>query len=167
MREMRLKKREITDPEILREILESCEVVRIGAMDEEGMFIVPMNYGYEYVDGKLTFYLHGATKGYKFDVLEKNPKVSFALETDMIPFEGKVACQYGMAYRSVMGRGYGTLVADVEEKEKALSLLMKQQTGKDFTFDEKLVSIVNVIRIDVKEFTAKERKLPATMQQDS
>ncbi len=37
MREMRLKKREITDPEILREILESCEVVRIGAMDEEGM----------------------------------------------------------------------------------------------------------------------------------
>ena len=167
MREMRLKKREITDPEILREILESCEVVRIGAMDEEGMFIVPMNYGYEYVDGKLTFYLHGATKGYKFDVLEKNPKVSFALETDMIPFEGKVACQYGMAYRSVMGRGYGTLVADVEEKEKALSLLMKQQTGKDFTFDEKLVSIVNVIRIDVKEFTAKERKLPAAMQQDS
>ena len=59
-----------------------------------------------------------------------------------------------------------TLVADVEEKEKALSLLMKQQTGKDFTFDEKLVSIVNVIRIDVKEFTAKERKLPATMQQE-
>ena len=37
----------------------------------------------------------------------------------------------------------------------------------DFTFDEKLVSIVNVIRIDVKEFTAKERKLPAAMQQDS
>ena len=119
------------------------------------------------MDGKLTFYLHGATKGYKFDVLEKNPKVSFALETDMIPFEGKVACQYGMAYRSVMGRGYGTLVADVEEKKKALSLLMKQQTGKNFTFDEKLVSIVNVIRIDVKEFTAKERKLPAAMQQDS
>ena len=47
MREMRLKKREITDPKILREILESCEVVRIGAMDEEGMFIVPMNYGYD------------------------------------------------------------------------------------------------------------------------
>lgn len=44
MREMRLKKREITDPKILRKILESCEVVRIGAMDEEGMFIVPMNY---------------------------------------------------------------------------------------------------------------------------
>ena len=67
MREMRLKKREITDPEILREILESCEVVRIGAMDEEGMFIVPMNYGYDVreEDGTLhgCLYLHGAKEG--------------------------------------------------------------------------------------------------------
>lgn len=66
MREMRLKKREITDPEILREILESCEVVRIGAMDEEGMFIVPMNYGYDVreEDGTLhvCLYLHGAKR---------------------------------------------------------------------------------------------------------
>lgn len=67
MREMRLKKREITDPEILREILESCEVVRIGAMDEEGMFIVPMNYGYDVreEDGTLhvCLYLMGQKKG--------------------------------------------------------------------------------------------------------
>ena len=67
MREMRLKKREITDPEILREILESCEVVRIGAMDEEGMFIVPMNYGYDVreEDGTLhvCLYLQWAKEG--------------------------------------------------------------------------------------------------------
>ena len=155
---MTRREREVTDINDILQIINETKILHLGLSDEGWPYVVPMNYGYEYVDGKLTFYLHGATKGYKFDALEKNPKVSF---------EGKVACQYGMAYRSVMGRGYGTLVADVEEKEKALSLLMKQQTGKDFTFDEKLVSIVNVIRIDVKEFTAKERKLPAAMQQDS
>ena len=153
---MTRREREVTDINDILQIINETKILHLGLSDEGWPYVVPMNYGYEYVDGKLTFYLHGATKGY-----------TFALETDMIPFEGKVACQYGMAYRSVMGRGYGTLVADVEEKEKALSLLMKQQTGKDFTFDEKLVSIVNVIRIDVKEFTAKERKLPAAMQQDS
>ena len=47
MREMRLKKREITDPEILREILESCEVVRIGAMDEEGILSVILPYKFK------------------------------------------------------------------------------------------------------------------------
>lgn len=164
---MTRREREITDIYEILDIIKKAKVIHLGLSDEGWPYVVPMNYGYEYAEGKLSFYLHGATKGYKYDVLEKNPKVSFALETDLIPFEGKVACQYGMAYQSVMGRGYGTLVTDVEEKGKALSLLMKQQTGKDFTFDEKLVSIVNVIRIDVKEFTAKARKLPAAMQQDS
>ena len=80
MREMRLKKREITDPEILREILESCEVVRIGAMDEEGMFIVPMNYGYDVreEDGTLhvCLYLHGAKEGRKAAAFAADPRVA-------------------------------------------------------------------------------------------
>ena len=36
---------------------------------------------------------------------------------------------------------------------------MKTQTGKDFTFDDKMVSIVSVIRIDVAEYTAKQRPM--------
>ena len=47
-----------------------------------------------------------------------------------------------------------------KEKIKALSVLMKTQTGKDFEFNEKLVSIVNVIRIDCDYYTAKHRPLP-------
>lgn len=162
---MTRREREVTDINEILDIINQAKVLHLGLSDEGWPYVVPMNFGYEYTDGKLVFYLHGANKGYKFDVLEKNPKVSIALEAEMIPFEGQVACQYGMAYRSVMGRGYGSLVTDVEEKEKALSLLMKQQTGKDFTFNEKLVSIVNVIRIDMTEFTAKARKLPAAMEQ--
>ena len=48
-----------------------------------------------------------------------------------------------------------------QEKIKALSVLMKTQTGKDFEFNEKLVSIVSVIRIDCDYYTAKYRPLPA------
>ena len=43
---------------------------------------------------------------------------------------------------------------------QALTYLMKTQTGKDFEFNEKLVSVVAVIRIDVTEFTAKHRPAP-------
>ena len=50
MREMRLKKREIQDKSILIEIIEACDVVRIGLTDSEGMFIVPVNYGYDLDD---------------------------------------------------------------------------------------------------------------------
>ena len=46
----------------------------------------------------------------------------------------------------------------------ALTVLMKTQTGKDFTFNEKLVSIVSVIRIQVTDFTAKHRPLPERLE---
>ena len=39
MRSMRLKNREIKDQETLRELIDDCVVVRIGAMDKEGMFM--------------------------------------------------------------------------------------------------------------------------------
>ena len=44
-----------------------------------------------------------------------------------------------------------------------MSILMKTQTGGDFEFNERLVSIVTVIRIDVSEYTAKHRPLPSEM----
>ena len=46
MRTMRLKKREIRDKEVLRDLIDGCSCVRIGAADQEVMFIVPVNYGY-------------------------------------------------------------------------------------------------------------------------
>lgn len=161
---MTRREREITDREEILGILNKCKVVHIGLTDGDQPYIVPMNYGYTYEDGRLTLYLHGALTGYKYEVIEKNPKVCFEMECDVVPFSGKVACQYGTTYSSIIGKGVAEIVDAVEEKMNALTILMKTQTGRDFTFEEKLVSIVNVIRIDVTEFTAKRRPLPKAMQ---
>ena len=48
---------------------------------------------------------------------------------------------------------------------RAMTILMKSQTGKDFTFTDKLVSIVSVIRIRVSDYTAKHRPLPERLQE--
>lgn len=162
---MRKREREVTEECAIREILEKSKVIHLGLADGDRPYVVPMNYGYLYEEGKLTFYMHGATEGYKYEVIRKNPKVSFSLECDVVPFEGKIACQYGTSYASVLGKGRAAIVTDVEEKKKALTVLMKVQTGKDFAFDEKLVSIVNVIRIDVTEFSAKRRPFPGELGQ--
>ena len=44
-----------------------------------------------------------------------------------------------------------------EITEKALSILMKTQTGKDFEFNEQMVSAVSVLKIVAEEYTAKAR----------
>lgn len=151
---------EVTDPQVIRGILDKSKILHLGLVDDGMPYIVPMNYGYVMEDGKPVIYLHGAAKGYKLDVIRKNPVCCFEMECEVAPFEGKIACQYGTSYYSLMGRGKAVIVEDAEEKVKAMSILMKTQTGKDFEFTERLVSVVSVIRIDVSEYTAKHRPAP-------
>ena len=161
-----LTKREclVTDPEQIRHILDSGKVLHLGLSVNDEPYVVPMNYGYTMEDGKLVIYLHSAVKGKKLEMVQTNPRVCFNIDCDRMPFEGRVPCQYGMVYSSILGRGTAALVEDPEDKMEAMSILMKTQTGKDFTFNERLVSIVSVIRIDVTEYTAKHRPLPEAMR---
>lgn len=157
---MTRREREITDPVEIRRILDTCMVLHLGLVDDGMPYIVPMNYGYEYVDGQLIIYIHGAKEGYKMDVMRKNPVCCFEMECNVAPFEGKLPCQYGTIYESVMGRGKVEILERPEDKMHALTVLMKTQTGKDFEFNEKLVSIVSVMRIKATDVTAKHRPLP-------
>ena len=64
---MRLSKREVTDIAKLREILEACKTVRIACVDDQGLFIVPMSFGFELDDEtrRLSLWLHSAGEGRK------------------------------------------------------------------------------------------------------
>ena len=161
-----LTKREclVTDPEQIKHILDTAKVLHLGLSVNDEPYVVPMNYGHTMEDGRLVLYLHSAVRGKKLEMIQANSKVFFEIDCDRMPFEGRVPCQYGMVYSSIMGRGTATLVEDPEAKMQAMSILMKTQTGKDFTFNERLVSIVTVIRIDVAEYTAKHRPLPEAMR---
>jgi len=159
-RGMTRREREITDIDEIRGILDRAKIVHVGMVDGNRPYVVPMNYGYTLNDGKLTFYLHGAMRGRKLDVIRANPNVFVEVDTDIVPFEGEVACKYGLCYSSVMGEGVAEIVEDTELKKEALSIFMKTQTGKDFEFNDKMVSVVSIIKINISEFTAKKRPMP-------
>ena len=160
-RGMTRREREITDIDEIRGILDRAKIVHVGMVDGNRPYVVPMNYGYTLNDGKLTFYLHGAMRGRKLDVIRANPNVFVEIDTDIVPFEGEVACKYGLCYSSVMGEGVAEIVEDTELKKEALSIFMKTQTGKDFEFNDKMVSVVSIIKINISEFTAKKRPMPS------
>ena len=164
MQGMTKRERQVTDRDQIVHILDTGKVLHLGLAVNNEPYVVPMNYGYTLEEGKLILYLHSAVRGKKLDMVQANPKVFFSIDCDRMPFEGRVPCQYGLVYSSIMGRGKAVLVEDVEEKKQAMSILMKTQTGKDFSFEDRLVSIVAVIRIDVEEYTAKHRPLPEAMR---
>lgn len=157
---MTRREREVTDINEIKEILDKSMVIHVGMIDENEPYVVPMNYGYTLEEGELCLYLHGATAGRKLDIIRKNPKVFFELQCDVAPFEGAYACQYGTAYACLMGLGEAEILENVEDKKKGLSLFMKTQTGKDFVFEDKMVSMVSVIKITSSDFTAKKREKP-------
>ena len=159
-RGMTRREREVTDLTEIIGILDRAKIVHVGMVDGNLPYIVPMNYGYTLKDGELTLYLHSAKVGRKLDILRQNPNVFIEIDTDIVPFEGTYACQYGICYSSIMGEGVAEIVEDVEGKKEALMLLMKTQTGKDFTFEDRMADVITAIRIRVRDFTAKKRPMP-------
>ena len=164
MQGMTKRELQVTDPQQIQAILDTAKVLHLGLCVDNEPYVVPMNYGYTKENGKLVMYLHSAVRGKKLDMIRINPKVFFEIDCDLVPFESDLPCQYGLSYSSVMGKGIARIVDDVEEKKKAMSVLMKTQTGKDFTFEDRLVSIVAVIRIDVEAYTAKHRPIPERLR---
>ena len=164
MQGMTKRERQVTDETQIRHILDTAKVLHLGLAVNDEPYVVPMNYGYTMEEGRLVLYMHSALRGKKLDMMRANPRVFFEMDCDLAPFEGEKPCQYGLVYSSVMGRGTACIVEDVEEKIKAMKLLMKTQTRKDFEFNDRLVSIVAVIRIDVEEYTAKHRPLPEKLR---
>ena len=164
MREMRLNKREIKDPDMLRDIIESCDIVRLGLFDRDGMFIVPVNYGYDIetdgTDLKLTLYVHGAREGRKAEVFAADPSV--ALEMDCMDgiITGDYTCSYSCAYRSIMGNGTIRELTGEQEKIHALTRIMEHMApGARIEFRPEMLERTGVYCIDVKNFTGKERKM--------
>ena len=157
---MRRKDREVTDREAVRAILDKAKILHLAMIDNGRPYVVPLHYGYSLDDDGLTLYLHSAKEGRKLDVLRKNDRVAFVLETDVsLVSGGDLPCKYGAAYASVMGEGRATILTDPVEKTDALTMLMKTQTGRNFYITEAMTDTVAVLRIDVEAFTAKARQI--------
>ena len=54
---MRRVDREVTDRLQIKSIIEQAKIVHIGMIDESRPYVVPMQYGFEFIDGKLHKYI--------------------------------------------------------------------------------------------------------------
>ena len=100
---MRLADREIKDKELIKAILDMCDVINVAFFDEEYPYNLPLNYGYEFEDN-LIFYCHHAPEGYKNHLIENNPKVCVVTHKFIDNLNGGYDSS-SYAYRSVMAFG--------------------------------------------------------------
>ena len=158
---MRRTDRQIVDIAAIQGIVEKAKVLHLGLWDGECPYVVPLHYGYTFKDGAFIFYMHSATEGHKLDLIRRYPCVCVELECDVaLVSGGEIACKYGAAYASVIGRGQAEIVEDEQEKISALRLLMQNQTGRNFEISAQMADTVAVIKATIPSFTAKSRPMP-------
>lgn len=161
---MRRKDREVTDTAEIARILAAAKVLRLGLMDGDYPYIVPLHYGYMYAGDVLRFYMHGAKAGKKYELIQANVHAFAELDTDVeATGEGDVACIYGANYASLMARGKVVLVEESREKIQGLKLLMSAQTGREFAITEEQAAGVAVFRFDADSFSVKKRHLESSV----
>ena len=155
---MRRSDREVTGLEEIRQVIDKCKVCRVAMADEEGLYIVPLNFGYEFEGNNLVLYIHSAKDGRKVRAFAPTCPVAVEMDCETGLIEGDTACRYGYAFSSVIGSGRAFPMADTAEKIHGLKLLMFHQTGKDFDFTAAQADTVEVFKIVLPSFTCKTRR---------
>ena len=155
---MRRSDREITDPGKIEALIAGEQLLRVGFYHRGEIYIVPVNYGYTFVDGKYSFYFHGAGAGRKFELSRSNPSVGFEIDGSYRLLEAESACHFSASFQSVIGTGTVQLVEDREEKVKGLHTIMRQSTKKaEWEYREEMLEAVAVFRLDVTQISCKAK----------
>ena len=149
---MRRKDKEITDSIEIESIIQRSVVCRLGLMDDNRPYIVPLSFGYK----DNTLYFHSANQGRKIDILKRNNTVCFEFDIDCKPIKADNACEWGMKYKSVIGFGKAYLVDDFEEKCAALNIIMQQYSDGTFDYPKTKVKNMLVIRVEIEHMTGKQ-----------
>ena len=149
---MRRKEKEITDIEEIEKIIKKAMVCRISLVDNDEPYIVPVCFGYE----RDALYFHGASEGRKVELIKKNNKICFEIDTDVEVVKGKKPCSWTMKYRSVIGVGRACILEKDEEKSYGLKLIVRQYTEGNFSFPKSALDSVLVVRVDIESITGKK-----------
>lgn len=172
---MRRNEFEEMDGEELDRLLNEMSFGVLGTIRPDGWpELTPLNFVLH--EGHL--YFHGSRAGQKMRNLRENPKVTFSVakEFAIIPSyfsDPKLACPATAFFKSVILRGYGEIVEDLQEKADALAAFMRKLqpeggyepiTPADAEYALQLKA-TSVVKIRIEERTGKY-KFGQNMQEE-
>ncbi len=154
---MRRKDREITAVSEITEILDTCKTACIAMIDHNVPYIVPLSYGYELKENRLTLFFHCAKEGRKLDILRRDHNVCFTIFNEGELLRAEIPCNSGYSFSSIIGNGTVEWIEDSGEKREALKKIVAHQTGRDAEFTDGQSDLVCVFQIISTDYTAKRK----------
>ncbi|MEI6576060.1 MAG: pyridoxamine 5'-phosphate oxidase family protein [Bacteroidota bacterium] len=149
-----MRTRFIGDTEEIAEVINKCQVCHMSMVGpDHEPYVLPMNFGYH--EGVV--YLHSSKHGKKIDILQQNPRVVLAFSCDyFLRYQNEgVACSYSMKYRSILIYGKAEFIDDPDAKKEVMNVIMRQYTGKDFSFNMPAIREVCVYKVVPEKITGR------------
>lgn len=150
---MRRADKQITNPEVLNEILDKSHLCRLGLVDNGEAYIVPVNFAHS--GGIL--YIHSAPNGRKMEIIKTCNRVNFEMELDYSISKNEIPCGWTEKYRSVMGKGMIEIVTDSPSKKAGLDLIMRKYGAEmELNYDENILSRMVILKLTIEYVTGKQ-----------
>jgi len=153
---MRRSDKEVRDRQEADAIIRESRVCRLGLVDGDTAYVVPLCFGY---DGEHVFF-HGAREGRKMELLRQNPRV--CVEFDIVDrvVEAGEPCGWGVRYRSVIAEGRAVVLEDAAEKRAALARIMAQYGAGEgpHAFPDKMLEHTALVRVTLEHVAAKRSR---------
>lgn len=154
---MRRREKEITDPGILRGILEDGVYGHLALVDGNRPYLLPMNYVY----GEEGIWFHSACQGEKIRIITENSSASFAVESGVAVIRAPQACNASMEYQSVIVTGTIRIIDELERKKGVLSgFARKYSPGAQDAFTDRMMDQVTVLMLEIASVTGKQSPPP-------
>lgn len=149
---MRRKDKQINDSAMIEDILSRALVCRLALCDTGRPYVVPLCFGVK----DNTLYFHCSAEGKKLDMIKKNNNVCFEIDIDQELIKSDKPCGWGLKYKSIIGFGKAVLIEDIDQKQKALDIIMRQYSEGDFEYPAENIKRTTVIKIEIASMTAKQ-----------
>lgn len=144
---------EITDQNVIEEILKGANICRIAIHDVNEPYLLPFNYGYS--NGCL--FIHSGPKGKKLDLLTSHPNVSFEVEDKVQIIKDYSPCNWSTFYRSVIGKGTVEVITDYHQKKHGLEIIMAHHGASEKpVFDKKQVNGTVILKLNITHVSGKK-----------
>jgi len=149
---MRKKEKEIQNRTEIEAIIQKADICRLGLSVDNHPYIVPLNFGFD----RDCLYFHAAREGQKIDMIRQNNCVCFELEADCEAVMAETPCDWTMRFRTVIGYGKASLVTDVNEKRRALDVIVQHYSARPVEYSSNLLERLVIIKVDIESITGKK-----------
>lgn len=140
-----------------RELLQKGEYGLLSLVDLQGNpYGIPINYVW---DGHDHIYLHCAPEGRKLNCIKLHREVSFCV----VGRTHVVSDKFTTGYESIVVKCRAQIGLSVDERRQALRLFLDKYSPNDkevgLKYAEKSFHRTEIIRLDIQEFSGKQKKV--------